>query len=204
MTDLRTAASFTKSMRELGYANMRINNYRKNGTVFNVSITSFPIYDSVSAKGNNSDVPILTHFATFLSDIRYLFFPSLLLMHQLWMDIHNALRYLSPLFFPHTFSLYNLYRNLTAADVCEGSKSVTQVLEANITPNSLIAPHNMNQIGGSSFSSCSASTSSVPSLCTSITTSSSASSTRHFDRRVRSRKFDLECRMTSEVRERES
>lgn len=68
-------------MRELGYANMRINNYRKNGTVFNVSITSFPIYDSVSAKGNNSDVPILTHFATFLSDIRYLHFHFPLLMH---------------------------------------------------------------------------------------------------------------------------
>lgn len=49
---------------------MRINNYRKNGTVFNVSITSFPVYDSISAVGLGCDVPILTHFATILSDIR--------------------------------------------------------------------------------------------------------------------------------------
>jgi hypothetical protein len=120
------------------------------------------------------------------------------------MHIHAALGSPSSLSLRPNFFLYDFCRNLTAADVCEVSKSVTQVLEANITPNSLIAPHNMNQIGGSSFSSCSASTSSVPSVCTSITTSSSATSTRHFDRRVRSRKFDLECRMTSEVREKGS
>jgi hypothetical protein len=120
------------------------------------------------------------------------------------MHIHAALGSPSSLSLRPNFFLYDFRRNLTAADVCEVSKSVTQVLEANITPKSLIAPHNMNQIGGSSFSSCSASTSSVPSVCTSITTSSSATSTRHFDRRVRSRKFDLECRMTSEVREKGS
>lgn len=50
---------------------MRINNYRKNGSLFNVSVTSFPIYDSLAVNGVSSDVPILTHFATILSDIRY-------------------------------------------------------------------------------------------------------------------------------------
>lgn len=49
---------------------MRINNYRKNGEVFNVVVTSFPVYDSVCATGTNSDVPVLTHFATVLSSIR--------------------------------------------------------------------------------------------------------------------------------------
>lgn len=50
---------------------MRINNYRKNGSLFNVSVTSFPIYDSLAVDGVCSDVPVLTHFATILSDIRY-------------------------------------------------------------------------------------------------------------------------------------
>ena len=45
---------------------MRINNYRKNGTVFNASITVFPIYDSVGT----GDEPVLTHFATVLEEIR--------------------------------------------------------------------------------------------------------------------------------------
>ena len=70
-THLKTAATFTKNIKEFGYANMRINNYRKNGSLFNVSVTSFPIYDSLAVDGVCSDVPVLTHFATILSDIRY-------------------------------------------------------------------------------------------------------------------------------------
>jgi hypothetical protein len=68
---MKTAAAFTKNLKEVGYGNMRIINYRKNGEVFNVAVTSFPIYDTVSAIGEKSEVPVLTHFATILSDIRY-------------------------------------------------------------------------------------------------------------------------------------
>jgi hypothetical protein len=38
---------------------------RKNGEAFNVTITVFPIYDSFGA----GEPPILTHFATVLSEI---------------------------------------------------------------------------------------------------------------------------------------
>jgi hypothetical protein len=65
-TDIKTAAAFTKDVKEVGYGTMRINNYRKNGEVFNASITVFPIYDSVIA----GEVPVLTHFATLLNDVR--------------------------------------------------------------------------------------------------------------------------------------
>mmetsp|Transcript_35955 Transcript_35955/g.34032 ORF Transcript_35955/g.34032 Transcript_35955/m.34032 type:complete len:515 (+) Transcript_35955:255-1799(+) len=65
LTDVKTAAAFTKDVMEVGYGNMQINNYRKNGEAFNVSITVFPIYDSFGA----GEPPILTHFATVLSDI---------------------------------------------------------------------------------------------------------------------------------------
>ena len=68
---MKTAATFVKNLKEVGYGTMRINNYRKNGEVFNVVVTSFPVYDTVSAEGENSNVPVLTHFATVLSDIRY-------------------------------------------------------------------------------------------------------------------------------------
>lgn len=68
---MKTVATFVKNVKEVGYGSMRINNYRKNGEVFNVVVTTFPVYDSISAVGNNSDVPVLTHFATVLSDIRY-------------------------------------------------------------------------------------------------------------------------------------
>ena len=46
---------------------MRINNYRKNGEVFNASITVFPVYDSIES----GDVPVLTHFAALLNDVRW-------------------------------------------------------------------------------------------------------------------------------------
>lgn len=68
---MKTAATFMKNLKEVGYGTMRINNYRKNGEVFNVVVTSFPVYDTVSAEGEDSNVPVLTHFATVLSDIRY-------------------------------------------------------------------------------------------------------------------------------------
>lgn len=66
LTDSKTAAAFTKDVKEVGYGNMRINNYRKNGEVFNASITVFPVYDSVVT----GEVPVLTHFATLMSDVR--------------------------------------------------------------------------------------------------------------------------------------
>jgi PAS domain S-box-containing protein len=65
LTDVKKAAAFTKDVVEVGYGNMQINNYRKNGEAFSAQITVFPIYDSFGA----SESPILTHFATVLSDI---------------------------------------------------------------------------------------------------------------------------------------
>eukprot|EP00596_Hydrurales_sp_CCMP1899_P002096 CAMPEP_0119033450 /NCGR_PEP_ID=MMETSP1177-20130426/492_1 /TAXON_ID=2985 /ORGANISM="Ochromonas sp, Strain CCMP1899" /LENGTH=491 /DNA_ID=CAMNT_0006990203 /DNA_START=161 /DNA_END=1636 /DNA_ORIENTATION=- len=70
LTDAKTAAAFTRDMKEVGYGVMRINNYRKNGEIFNAEIAGFPIYDSVSSSGADSDVPVLTHFACILSDVR--------------------------------------------------------------------------------------------------------------------------------------
>lgn len=64
---MKTVAAFTRDIQEVGYGNMRINNYRKDGSVFNVSITVFPIYDSVGIDKE----PVLTHFATILEEIRY-------------------------------------------------------------------------------------------------------------------------------------
>ena len=67
LTDIKTAAAFTKDIKELGFGSMRINNYRKNGEVFNASITVFPVYDSIET----GDVPVLTHFAALLNDVRW-------------------------------------------------------------------------------------------------------------------------------------
>jgi PAS domain S-box-containing protein len=65
LTDVKKAAAFTKDVMEVGYGNMQINNYRKNGEAFSAQITVFPIYDSFGA----SESPVLTHFASILSDI---------------------------------------------------------------------------------------------------------------------------------------
>jgi hypothetical protein len=70
LTDTRSAAAFTKDMIEVGYGVMRINNYRKNGEVFNTEVTGFPIYDSVTSSGADSDMPVMTHFAAIFSDCR--------------------------------------------------------------------------------------------------------------------------------------
>lgn len=69
-TDLNAAASFTKDFREIGYGVVRIHNYKKNGDMFAVTLTMFPIFDSMTATGADGETPILTHFATILTDIK--------------------------------------------------------------------------------------------------------------------------------------
>lgn len=67
---MNAAAAFTKDFRELGYGVVRIHNYKKNGEMFAVTLTMFPIFDSLTATGIDSETPVLTHFATILSDIK--------------------------------------------------------------------------------------------------------------------------------------
>ena len=68
-TDLKTAAAFTRDVRETGYGHMRIHNYRKSGEMFACNVTVFPVYDTAVSVGPTSDEPILTHFAAILSNI---------------------------------------------------------------------------------------------------------------------------------------
>jgi hypothetical protein len=65
---LKTAAAFTKDIKEVGYGNMRVHNYRKNGERYVATVTVFPVFDSIAPTGPDSDVPVLTHFATVLSE----------------------------------------------------------------------------------------------------------------------------------------
>lgn len=60
-------------MREVtrtGYGHMRIYNYRKNDDVFEVDVNVYPVFDSICTEGEDSDKPVLTHFASVMSDIR--------------------------------------------------------------------------------------------------------------------------------------
>ncbi len=68
-TNLKTAASLTKDVCETGYGSMRIHNYKKNGQMFRGDVTVFPVYDTMVAVGENCDIPVLTHFASILSNV---------------------------------------------------------------------------------------------------------------------------------------
>ncbi len=54
------------SVSATGYGHMRIINYKKGGQVFRGDVTVFPVYDANTYTG---DVPILTHFASVLSNV---------------------------------------------------------------------------------------------------------------------------------------
>ena len=71
-TDLKVAAAFTKDVKEVGYGTMRINNYRKNGELFTATVIVFPVYDTVEPTGEKTENPVLTHFATMLTQIQTL------------------------------------------------------------------------------------------------------------------------------------
>jgi hypothetical protein len=51
---------------------MRINNYRKNGELFTATVIVFPVYDTVEPTGEETENPVLTHFATMLTHIQTL------------------------------------------------------------------------------------------------------------------------------------
>ena len=51
---------------------MRINNYRKNGELFTATVIVFPVYDTVEPTGEETENPVLTHFATMLTQIHTL------------------------------------------------------------------------------------------------------------------------------------
>jgi hypothetical protein len=58
-------------LKEIGYARMRVKNYRKNGDAYYALVTVFPIFDTVTPLGLGSCSPILTHFAAVLSDVDF-------------------------------------------------------------------------------------------------------------------------------------
>lgn len=57
------------SIREIGCATMRIVNYRKCGDPFEVTVTVYPVFDSSSPEGPDSEVAVLTHFVSIMTDI---------------------------------------------------------------------------------------------------------------------------------------
>ncbi len=58
-----------RDIKEFGYGKMTVNNYKKNGDVFNVDIVVYPIFDSPSNTGKDADLPVLTHFASIMTPI---------------------------------------------------------------------------------------------------------------------------------------
>ena len=69
LTDKKISAIFMEDIKEVGYARMRILNYRKNGSAYSATVTVFPVYDSVSPDGPGCDTAFLTHFSASLSSI---------------------------------------------------------------------------------------------------------------------------------------
>eukprot|EP00599_Poterioochromonas_sp_BG-1_P006423 CAMPEP_0173145878 /NCGR_PEP_ID=MMETSP1105-20130129/8154_1 /TAXON_ID=2985 /ORGANISM="Ochromonas sp., Strain BG-1" /LENGTH=532 /DNA_ID=CAMNT_0014059961 /DNA_START=423 /DNA_END=2021 /DNA_ORIENTATION=- len=59
-----------KDLKEVGYSRMHVYNYRKNGEMFEVNITVFPVFDSISSTGPDSEVAVLTHFASVMTDMK--------------------------------------------------------------------------------------------------------------------------------------
>jgi hypothetical protein len=59
-----------KDIHTTGYAQMKVYNYKKSGEVFEVDVTVYPVFDSICAVGINSEVAVLTHFASVMTNIR--------------------------------------------------------------------------------------------------------------------------------------
>lgn len=70
MTDKETTESFMNDIRSVGYAHMRVYNYKKSGQIFEVDVTVYPVFDSLCAVGPDSEVAVLTHFASVMTDIK--------------------------------------------------------------------------------------------------------------------------------------
>lgn len=59
-----------KDIKEVGYGNMRVYNYRKNGDVFEVNVTVYPVFDTICSVGPDAEIAVLTHFASVMTDIK--------------------------------------------------------------------------------------------------------------------------------------
>eukprot|EP00981_Chlorochromonas_danica_P001806 scaffold385_cov182-Ochromonas_danica.AAC.5 len=70
LTDHVTARDFIKDVTELGYANMHIVNYRKDGQAYEVDVVAYPVFDSISPVGPEAEVVVLTHFASILTNFK--------------------------------------------------------------------------------------------------------------------------------------
>ena len=71
-TDMGATAAFMKDIKAFGYARMSIINYKKSGQAFSATITVRPIFDCICSVGVDANVPVLTHFATTMSDLMQL------------------------------------------------------------------------------------------------------------------------------------
>jgi len=70
MTSKEATKSFMNDIRSVGYAHMRVYNYKKSGQIFEVDVTVYPVFDSLCAVGPDSEVAVLTHFASVMTDIK--------------------------------------------------------------------------------------------------------------------------------------
>lgn len=61
-----------RDLKEVGYGNMRIYNYKKSGEVFEVTVTVYPVFDSICSIGKDAEIAVLTHFASIMTDFRVL------------------------------------------------------------------------------------------------------------------------------------
>jgi hypothetical protein len=74
--------AFMLDLKEVGYGRMRVSNYKKDGTVFEVTISVFPVFDSTAPNNNTNngnkgmmmkdggDSAVLTHLASILTDVK--------------------------------------------------------------------------------------------------------------------------------------
>lgn len=67
-TDKKAVSRFTKDVVANGFGNMRVVNYKKNGEMFNGTVTAYPVFDSVSC-GDSGDTVVMTHYASVLSNV---------------------------------------------------------------------------------------------------------------------------------------
>ena len=49
---------------------MRLVNYSKDGQPFEVEVTAYPVFDSISAVGADAELAVLTHFASVMNDVK--------------------------------------------------------------------------------------------------------------------------------------
>jgi len=72
MTNKKITEDFMKSIEGSGYGNMQVYNYKKNGDIFEVTITVYPVFDSVCSIGPEADIAVLTHYASVMKDVHVL------------------------------------------------------------------------------------------------------------------------------------